>query len=151
MINYAKGEPCTGVLFSIFVPTAELLLIMRNVVWSSENPLNPFESVKNLDAVLSPSLAHFLWHTLCTVALTNRRARQRVFPLYYLPLANFLSVTLSHPLSRQDLRFLPQVLRNLIPSNIFRGVPSVTTSFHSSAPLMLCSIHAFRCSYFVCT
>ncbi len=45
-------------------------------------PLNHFESVKYLNAVLSPYLAHFLWLTLCSVALTNRRARQRVLPLH---------------------------------------------------------------------
>ncbi len=87
-INYAKREPCTGVLFTIFVAMTELLLIMKNVAWSSKYPLNHFESVKYLVALLSPYLAHLLWHSLCTVALTNGRARQRVFPLYYLSFSN---------------------------------------------------------------
>ncbi len=51
-------------------------------------PFNHFEPVKHLDAVLSPYLAHFLWHPLCTVALTNLGAQQRVFPLYYLSFSN---------------------------------------------------------------
>ncbi len=60
---------------------------------SSEFKIPPldFEPVKYLDAVLSPYLVHFLWHTSCTVALTNRHAWLRVFPLYYLPFSNVKS------------------------------------------------------------
>ncbi len=90
-MNYAKREPCTGVLFTFFAPMTELLLIMKNVAWSSKYPLNHFESVKYLDAVLSPYLAHLLWYYLCTVALTNWQARQRLFPLCYLSFSNNLS------------------------------------------------------------
>ena len=47
------------------------------------------ESKKNPLIILNQSnnfmqFCHPPWHTLCTVVLTSRRARQRVFPLYYL-------------------------------------------------------------------
>ena len=74
-------------------------------------PFNHFEPVKHLNAVLSPHLAHLLWHTLCTVALTNRGARQRVFPLDYLSFSNACTVMSQCKWARKGLWELMTVVQ----------------------------------------
>ncbi len=57
-INCAKREPCTGALFTIFVPMTELLLIMKNAAWSSKSPLMMLKQSNILMQFCNPT-----WHT----------------------------------------------------------------------------------------
>ena len=67
-INCAKREPCSGALFTIFVLMTELLLIMKNVGWSSKSP-----SIILNQSIILMQFCNPTWHTffgtLCALLL----------------------------------------------------------------------------------